>query len=188
MDKLGEGLAMLVNIKSPVTHAIYRANLKEKISVSQMQIRENINAADAKIIHRTQAINAKRSYQTLEEEQTVRQNILAEQIKVWRRTLPTLLNKLSRIHDPRKPKSIKHKMVVLMTFGLLAFVFRLKSRREMNRELTGAAINFQLQKIFPELDSIPHADTLARLLENINVNEIENAHIALIKQLLRVRN
>jgi hypothetical protein len=40
------------------------------------------------------------------------------------------------------------------------------------------------KKIFPELDSIPHADTLARLLENINVNEIENAHIALIKQLI----
>jgi hypothetical protein len=35
------------------------------------------------------------------------------------------------------------------------------------------------------LDSIPHADTLARLLENINVNEIENAHIALIKQLIK---
>jgi hypothetical protein len=33
-----------------------------------------------------------------------------------------------------------------MTFGLLAFVYRLKSRREMNRELTGAAINFQLRK------------------------------------------
>jgi hypothetical protein len=92
MDKIGEGLAMLVNIKSPVTHAIYCANLKEKISVSQIQIRENINAADAKIIHRTQAINAKRSYQTLEEEQTARQNILAEQIKVWRRAFPSLIH------------------------------------------------------------------------------------------------
>jgi hypothetical protein len=49
-----------------------------------------------------------------------------------------------------------------MVFGLLAFVFRLKSRREMNRELTGSTINHHLQKIFPELDSIPHADTLAR--------------------------
>jgi hypothetical protein len=71
-----------------------------------------------------------------------------------------------------------------MIFGLFAFVFRLSSRREMNRELTGATINHHLKKIFPELDSIPHADTLARLLERINVGFIEDAHIALIKQLI----
>lgn len=71
-----------------------------------------------------------------------------------------------------------------MIFGLLAFVFRLSSRREMNRELTGAAINHNLQKIFPEIDSIPHADTLARLLEKVNTSEIEFAHIALIEQLI----
>jgi hypothetical protein len=61
---------------------------------------------------------------------------------------------------------------------------RLSSRREINRELSGAVINHHLRKIFPELDSIPHADTLARLLERINVEEIEHAHIALIKQLI----
>ena len=165
MEKHEEGLAMLTNTKSPVTHSIYRANLKNKISISQKQIRKNINASNANIIHRTQAINAKRPYQTIKEEQAIRQDILAEQIKVWRRTLPPLLKKLSRIPDPRRPNSIKHKMVVLMIFGLLAFVFRLSSRREMNRELTGAAINHHFKKIFPELDSIPHADTLARLLK-----------------------
>src|SRR3990167_6555409 len=127
---------MLTNTKSPVTHSIYRAALKDKISISQKKIR---------------------------------QDILSEQIKVWRRTLPLLLHKLSRIPDTRRPKSIKHKMVVLMIFGLLAFVFRLSSRREMNRELTASAINHHLQKIFPELDSIPHADTLPRLLGTINV-------------------
>ena len=57
-------------------------------------------------------------------------------------------------------------------FGLLAFVFRLSSRREMNRELTGAVVNKNLKKIFPELDSIPHADTLARMLEHINLKKI----------------
>lgn len=71
-----------------------------------------------------------------------------------------------------------------MIFGLLAFVFRLRSRREMNRELTGAAINTHLKKIFPELETIPHADTLARLLEITNPAEIESAHIALIKKLI----
>ena len=175
---------MLTNTKSPATHAIYRAELKEVISATQKQIREKINATGSNIIHRTQAINSKRPYQTIDEEQEARQDILGEQIKVWRRVLPTLLQKLSRIPDPRRPKSVKHKISVLMIFGLLAFVFRLKSRREMNRELTGAAINHHLQKIFPELDSIPHADTLARFLETAKITEIESAHIAMIKQLI----
>ena len=154
---------MLDNLKSPVTHSIYRANLKKKMLVSQAQIRQNIMDANAKIVHRTQSINIKRSYKTFEDEQANRQDILADQIKVWRRTIPTLLQKLSRIKDPRRPKRIKHKITVLMIFGLLSFVFRLSSRREMNRVLTGAVIQQHLQKIFPELDSIPHADTLARL-------------------------
>lgn len=47
---------MLANTKSPVSHSVYRANLKKKISIFQKQIRENINAANAKIIHRIQAI------------------------------------------------------------------------------------------------------------------------------------
>jgi hypothetical protein len=98
---------MLTNTKSPVTHSAYRAHLKKKISASQQQIRENINTANATVIHRTQAINAKRPYHSIEEEQAVRQDILGEQMKVWRKVLPTLLHKLSRIPDPRRPKSIK---------------------------------------------------------------------------------
>ena len=58
----------------------------------------------------------------------------------------------------------------------------------MNRELTGAAINHHLQKIFPELDSIPHADTLARFLETANLKEIEFAHITMIKHTSWERN
>jgi hypothetical protein len=175
---------MFTNTKSPITHSIYRTNLKKNIALSHKQIREKINATGSNIIHRTQAINAKRPYQTFDDEKAIRQEILSEQIKMWRRTLPGLINKFSRMPDPRRPKSIKHKMIVLMIFGLLAFVFRLSSRREINRELTGAVINHHLKKIFPEIDSIPHADTLARLLERMNVNEIERTHIAMIKQLI----
>jgi hypothetical protein len=42
-----------------------------------------------------------------------------------------------------------------------------------------------LQRIFPEPESIPHADTLARVLEKINVSEIESAHILSINKLIR---
>lgn len=171
---------MLSNTKSHVRHSVYRNNLKMKILTSQQQIREKNKLASAHIIHRTQAINAKCSYLTLADEQAQRQDVIAEQIKIWRRTLPILIQRLSRIPDPRRPKSIKHEITVLMISGLLAFVFRLSSRCEINRQLSGAVINHHLRKIFPELNSIPHADTLARLLERINTSEIEHVHVALI--------
>ncbi len=71
---------MLTNTKSPVTHSIYRAQLKKMISTTQQRIRKNINSTASKIIHRTQVINAKRPYQTIEEEQEVRQDLLGEQM------------------------------------------------------------------------------------------------------------
>lgn len=64
-----------------------------------------------------------------------------------------------------------------MMFGLFAFIFKLSSRREMNRDLTGYAIFEHMKKIFPELDSIPHADTVARFLERTNYIKIEEIHI-----------
>jgi hypothetical protein len=172
-----------INTKSPVSHSIYRKELTSKILISQKTIRESIESTGDKITHRTQARNIK-SPGTLQEAQQAHEDIMEAQIKSWRSILPTLIKQFSRIDDYRRTKSIKHKLVVLMIFGLLAFIFRLSSRREMNRELTGAVINNHLRKIFPELDSIPHADTLARMLEHININKIEEAHIALIKDLI----
>lgn len=142
-------------------------------------------AVSAEIIPRTQADNRKYAYNTIEEERHFRGDVTAAQIHAWRSLLPTLIKRFSRIPDPRRTKSVKHSIVVLMMFGLLAFIFRLSSRREMNRELTSAVFNEQLRKLFPELDSIPHADTLERLLEKINPQKIEATQIALIQSLIK---
>lgn len=72
-----------------------------------------------------------------------------------------------------------------MIFGLFSFIFRLSSRREMNRELTGPVIFENLKKIFSDIETIPHADTLARILENIGPREIERVHISMIKDLIK---
>ena len=42
-----------------------------------------------------------------------------------------------------------------------------------------------MQKLFPELESIPNAVTLARILEKINVSDIEKTHMHLFYQLIR---
>jgi len=172
-----------INTKSPIYHSVYRKELTKKIVASQKQVRETIISTNSVIVPQTQARNIK-TPSTLDEEKHAHENIMSAQIKAWRAILPKLVERFSCIPDYRRAKSVKHKVVVLMIFGLLAFVFRLSSRREMNRELTSSMLNKNLQKIFPELDSIPHADTLARLLENINIKRIEEAHIALVKDLI----
>lgn len=171
--------------RPPRLHNQDRIALKTRITKSQAQIREEVEATGSTIIPRTQAQNRKCSTTTLEEEQERRGLVTAEQIKTWRSLLPSLLKRFSKINDPRRAKSIEHKLTTLMVFGLFAFIFQMHSRREMNRELTGPVIFANLKKIFPDLETIPHADTLARLLEIINPKEIEKVHLGLIKDLIQ---
>jgi hypothetical protein len=72
-----------------------------------------------------------------------------------------------------------------MMFGLFAFILRLNLRREINRELTGPLVQQQLKALFPVIDSIPHADTLARYLQRLDTQKIEALHIELIKGLIK---
>ncbi|MDD4679412.1 MAG: hypothetical protein PHP79_00775, partial [Clostridia bacterium] len=42
---------------------------------------------------------------------------------VYRQMLPSLLNSLSRIEDPRAPHKVKHKITTLFIYGIIMFVF-----------------------------------------------------------------
>ena len=171
--------------RPPILQNQALAALKKKKAQSYAQIREKVAMSGATIIPRTSAQNRKRTETTLEEEQARRADVVAAQIKVWRSLLPSLLKDFSKINDPRRAKSIEHKLTTLMIFGLFAFIFQLQSRREMNRELTGPVIFSHLKTLFPDLETIPHADTLARLLEKIHPREIEQVHLNLIHDLIK---
>ena len=98
---------------------------------------------------------------------------------------PVLLKRFAKIADPRNPKKLKHRLTVLMIYGLLVFVFQYGSRRAANREITRPMFEQNLRALFPELDNLPHADTLFRLLCNIDVSQIEQAHVELVNRLIR---
>jgi len=129
--------------------------------------------------------NRKCEYKTAQEEQQARQDAVVEQVRVFRAKLPVLLRRLSKIKDPRSPKKVKHKLTVLMIYGILSFVFHMASRREANREMTRPVFMDNLRGLFPELEDLPHNDTLMRLLARIDVNEIESALIELVRKLIR---
>jgi len=75
-------------------------------------------------------------------------------------------------------------MSLLMLYGILMFVFQLSSRRQVNKEMTQPQFKKNLKMVFPELEEIPHADSLFRLLCHIDTNQIEASLIGLIKQLI----
>src|SRR6266699_1225903 len=124
-------------------------------------------------------------WKTVEEEKQARQETAEEQLRVYRSVLPQLLKRLAKIPDPRNPLLIRHKLTVLLLSGILMFVYQMTSRREANREMSLPQFWGNLQLLFLELESLPHQDTLARLLARIAVNQIQESLIALIQQLIR---
>jgi len=74
-----------------------------------------------------------------------------------------------------------------MIYGILCFVLQMSSRREANDELTWPQFEGNLLMLFPDLKTLPHADTLFRLLRGLgeNVMEIERAMIDLVEKLIR---
>jgi hypothetical protein len=124
-------------------------------------------------------------YQTQEEERAARVDAVSQQVKVYRAMLPVLLKRLSKIDDPRNPRKLRHKLTVLMIYGILCFAFHMSSRRRANQEMTRPVFEANLRQLFPDLGQLPHQDTLARLLARIDVSQIEQAHLDLIRQLIR---
>ena len=129
--------------------------------------------------------NAKSSYQSEQEEKHARLTAVSEQHRILQANLPVLLRGLSKIADPRNAKKIKYKLTMVMIYGILTFVYQMASRREANRKMTLPMFVKNLKMLFPEIEQLPHNDTLMRLLERIDVSEIEKAQLELVRSLIR---
>ena len=129
--------------------------------------------------------NRKSAYETVEEEKSDRQTSVEAALKVYRKLLPHLLAGLSKIDDPRQPGKIKHGMRVLMLYGILMFVHQQSSLRNANKEMSTAIFFENMKAMFPELETMPHADTLSRLLERIPADEIEKSMLELFEHLVK---
>lgn len=129
--------------------------------------------------------NRKRGYETSEDEKLDRQTSVEAALKVYQRTLPILLKRLSKINDPRQPKKLKHSLTVLMIYGILMFVYQQFSLRNANREMSTAIFFENMKAMFPDFETMPHADTLSRLLERIKVEEIEESMLELFEHLVK---
>lgn len=126
-------------------------------------------------------------YHSREEETLAREEAVSEKVAIFRAKLPILLRRFAKIADPRNAKKIKHKLTALMLYGIVGFVLQVASRREANRELSAPVIKENLLFLFPDLEDIPHHDTLMRLLDRIDVEQIQEAQVELLRSLIRKR-
>lgn len=95
------------------------------------------------------------------------------------------MESLAEIKDYRNPKKIKHQLTMLLLYGILCFMLQISSRREANRELTGQVLLEHLHKLFPEMNKMPHQDTLNRVLSGIDVEALQQTHLDMIRRLIR---
>jgi hypothetical protein len=158
---------------------------RQQYQQAQRKLRQNEKAMGLKAPAHATISNHKCEYQSVEQERCVRNEAVAEKTRIFRAQLPILLKRLSKIEDPRNPKKIKHKLSVLMIYGILTFVFQMSSCREANREMTRPMFWQNMKFFFPELEDHPHHDTLKRLLSNMDVSDIESIHLELIRQMIR---
>ena len=131
------------------------------------------------------ASNSTSNYTSVAQEHAGRNDAVSALLRLMRQMLPVLLARFAKITDPRNPKKLKHRLSVLMIYGILVFVFQYSSRRAANREITRPMFEQNLRALFPELDNLPHADTLFRLLCRMDVSQIEQAHVELVNRLIR---
>lgn len=129
--------------------------------------------------------NRKSELTSEEAEQAERQWAVIQQVLTMRALMPPLLENLGGIPDPRDPKKTKHKLTLLLIYGILMFVYHMASRRQANEKMTRPVFMSNLNLLFPELEELPHHDTLNRLLSRIDVGQIQSAHIDLIRRLIR---
>lgn len=163
--------------RNPIKH-------KQKIKAAQKKLHKDQIANGEKEITKGTA-NRLSDAKTVEEERDERQTAVATQIQTYRSQLKILLRQFSKIPDPRNPNKIKHKLTVILLYGLLSFVYKMVSRREINKEMSRPAFWQAVTNLFPELETLPHADTLARLLEKTDPQALENSHVKLLNRFIR---
>ena len=98
-----------------------RKQHKQKRRAAQRALRAHRAAAGRLPPRAASVSNRLCPYSTEEaEEQAAREDAVAGQLGVFRALLPKRLKELSKIPDPRQPKKVKHKLTVVLLYGVLS--------------------------------------------------------------------
>jgi len=172
-------------VSKKTSHRPFREEQKERYREQKRVLRQRQREQGLTPPVRPSASNSKSEFVTVEEEQAARETAVVEQVVVMRTLLPVLPSTLSDIGDPRQAKKVRHQLAALLLYGILMFVYQMASRREATRKMTQPQFMENLKLLFPEVEALPHHDTLARLLARIEVEQIQDGLIQMMRTLLR---
>jgi len=114
-----------------------------------------------------------------------RDELAGRYLRLLRCILPGILAEASALEDPRDQRRITHTLPVLILYGILMFLCQIESRRAANREIGGSRLSELMEEFVPGYESMPHADTLGRLLGRIDADGLENLYAGLLADFVR---
>jgi len=104
--------------------------------------------------------------------------------RLLRILLPGIVAKLSQIEDPRDEHKVTHSLPALILFGILMFLSQCTSRRSANRSIAHSNMLGMVAEFVPGAVAMPHTDTLARLLCDIDTDQIDRHYEGMIKSFI----
>ena len=107
--------------------------------------------------------------------------VMSHYARYLRILLPGIMAKLSRIEDPRDTRRVTHSLPLLLLYGIIIFLSHCTSRRSVNRTIAHNSVMSLVEEFVPDVNGMPHADTLARLLGNIDAEDINIHYEEMIK-------
>jgi hypothetical protein len=108
--------------------------------------------------------------------------------KTVKHYFPEIRSWIKEIEDPRNINQVTYKMPVMVWIGILFFLFKLESRRQINYILDTEKMIRNISILSKEkIETMIHDGTLAYLLKKLKTENLEELKNKMINRLIRMR-
>ena len=112
--------------------------------------------------------------------------IFSDVVKIVKQYFPGLSKKLNELTDTRHQSYVEYQMSVITMTRLLGLLCGIKSMRETTEKLDTEETIKNIGNILEiELEEIPHYDTINKVFEKINIEELRKIQKYMVNRLIR---
>ena len=112
--------------------------------------------------------------------------IFSDVVKIVKQYFPGLSKKLNELTDTRHQSYVEYQMSVITITRLLGLLCGIKSMRETTEKLDTEETIKNIGNILEiELEEIPHYDTINKVFEKINIEELRKIQKYIVNRLIR---
>lgn len=112
--------------------------------------------------------------------------IFSDVVKIVKQYFPGLSKKLNELTDTRHQSYVEYQMSVITITRLLGLLCGIKSMRETTEKLDTEETIKNIENILEiELEEIPHYDTINKVFEKINIEELRKIQKYMVNRLIR---